>query len=255
MPLDALTAARLARDGERPSAVRHTCSGQHAAAILHSRMRGWPMETYWHDDHPAQLDYRQAVARAFGVAPQRMKPAIDDCGLPTYAFPLSQVARAFALLAEPSALPAGDSRSSVAEALTLVRDAMLENPEMVAGTRDRLDTSLMKAAPGRLVGKAGVEGLRAVAILPGERATGADGKRGGTLPAAGLAIKIEDGGGHDRALWAASVEALAQAGVLDAQALRVLGRYHRPPFLDPHGRLAAEAVAAFELAPVGELIA
>ena len=259
MPLDALTAARLARDGERPSPVRHTCSGQHAAAILHSRMRSWPLETYWHDDHPAQLDVRRAVARAFGVATERMKPAIDDCGLPTYAFSLAQVARAYALLAQPDAVPASDGRSSVAEPLTRVRDAMLEHPEMVGGTRDRLDTSLMKAAPRRMIGKSAVEGVRAVAILPGDRAGGAaaaaGGSAGGVLPATGLGIKIEDGGGHDRALWAATVEALAQAGALSGQAVRALGRYHRPQSHDPHGRMTAEAVASFELAPVGELIA
>jgi hypothetical protein len=69
-----------------------------------------------------------------------------------------------------------------------------------------------------------------------------------------MAIKIEDGDGYDRGTWAATIEALRQAGILDGQALRVLGRYHRPPILDPHGRVAAEAVPEFELAPVGELI-
>ena len=70
----------------------------------------------------------------------------------------------------------------------------------------------------------------------------------------GMAIKIEDGDGYDRGTWAASVEALVQAGVLDGQALRVLARYHRPAILDPHGRVGAEAIPSFELAPVGELI-
>jgi hypothetical protein len=42
--------------------------------------------------------------------------------------------------------------------------------------------------------------------------------------------------------------------VLDGQALRVLGRYHRPAILDPHGRVGAESIPEFELAPVGELI-
>ena len=72
--------------------------------------------------------------------------------------------------------------------------------------------------------------------------------------ASGMAVKIEDGDGYDRGTWAASVEALRQAGVLDGQALRVLARYHRPTILDPHGRVGAEAIAEFELAPVGELI-
>jgi hypothetical protein len=42
--------------------------------------------------------------------------------------------------------------------------------------------------------------------------------------------------------------------VLDGQSLRVLGRYHRPASLDPHGRVVAEAHPSFDLAPVGELI-
>src|SRR4029077_16987574 len=44
MPLDALTAARLARDGERPSALRHMCSGQHSVFILLSRLRDSHLE-------------------------------------------------------------------------------------------------------------------------------------------------------------------------------------------------------------------
>ena len=72
--------------------------------------------------------------------------------------------------------------------------------------------------------------------------------------ATGLALKIEDGGATDRATSAASVEALVQAGVLDGQPLRMLARYHQPVSSDAHGRPAAEAVASFELAPVGELI-
>ena len=69
-----------------------------------------------------------------------------------------------------------------------------------------------------------------------------------------MAIKIEDGDGYDRGTWAASVEALVQAGVLDGQALRVLARYHRPAIHDPHGRVGAEAIPSFDLAPLGELL-
>jgi len=248
MPLDALTAARLARYGERAGPIRHMCSGQHSAFILLSRMSGWPMEEYWEAGHPAQQAYRSAVARALDTTVERLTMAIDGCGVPTYAFPLRQVARAYALLADPAAAPARDPRSKLAPALTEVRDAMLAHPEMVGGTHDRLDTSLSKAAPGRLVSKSGMEALRGVAILAGRRANGA------ASPASGLALKIEDGDGHERAIWAASVEALRQAGVLEGQALRALGRYHRPPSLDPHGRVVAEAEAQFDLAPVGELI-
>lgn len=248
MPLDPLTAARLARDGEKPGPIRHMCSGQHSVLILLSRLKGWDPTAYWSEEHPAQVAYREVVARAFDVHPDRMTTAIDGCGLLTYAFPLREVARAYALLADPGAVRTKDSRASLAPALTIVRDAMLANPEMIGGTRDRLDTSLMKALPERIVSKSGMEALRGVAILPGPRSSGAQ------TAATGMAIKIEDGDGYDRGTWAASVEALVQAGVLDGQALRVLARYHRPASLDPHGRLGAEAVAHFDLAPLGELL-
>jgi L-asparaginase II len=248
MPLDALTAARLARDGEKAGPIRHMCSGQHTVSLLLCRLKGWDPTDYWKPAHPSQIAYRAAVARAFGVPAARLRTAIDGCGLETYAFPLHEVARAYAMLADPTAILASDPRSEVANGLLTIRDAMLAHPEMVGGRHDRLDTSLMKATPGRLVSKAGMEALRGLAILRGPRSgTHEEGP-------SGMAVKIEDGDGFDRGTWAASVEALRQAGVLDGGALRDLARYHRPVTLDPHGRPAAEAIPDFDLAPVGELI-
>ena len=247
-PLDALTAARLARDGEKAGPVRHMCSGQHTVSLLLSRLHGWDVTEYWKPSHPSQIAYRAAVAKAYGTTPAKLQTAIDGCGVETYAFRLREIARAFAMLADPSAMAADDRRAELASSLTKVRDAMLANPEMVAGRHDRIDTSLMKAAPGRLVAKAGMEALRGLAILSGPR--------NGTSEAgpSGMAVKIEDGDGHDRGTWAVTVEALRQAGILDGGALRELARYHRPTIFDPHGRIGAETIPEFELAPVGELI-
>lgn len=249
MPLDELTAARLGRDGERPGAIRHMCSGQHSSMLLLARLRGWPLESYWLEDHPVQLAWQATMARALGVRSDRLVTAIDGCGVPTFAVPLREVARAYAMLADPMGLPPRDPRLELAPALTTIRDAMLANPEMIAGTHDRLDTSVMKTVPRRLVSKGGMEALRGVAILGGPR----HGSGSSSAPS-GLAIKIEDGGGYDRASWAATIEALQQVGVLAGGSLRELARYHRPPALDPHGRLAGESVAGFELVPVGELV-
>jgi L-asparaginase II len=244
-PLDSLTSARLARDGERAGPIRHMCSGYHAAMLLLARLGDWSLEDYWNIDHPVQVAVRAAVARAFAITPERLLTAPDNCGVETYAFPLAAVARAYAFLADPDAVPAGDPRQGLAPSLRTIRDAMAAHPEMVGGTRERLDTSLAKALPGRLVVKGAAEGLRAIAVLPdAARRTGAS----------AIAVKVEDGGGFDRATWAVSVEALRLAGVLEGQALRVVGRYHRPVELDPHGRIAAETIPGFDFAPVGELI-
>ena len=244
-PLDALTATRLARDGEKPGAVRHNCSGMHAAQLLLARLADWSLEDYWQPDHPVQVATRAVVARAFATTPDRLVTATDQCGVDTYAFPLRGVAAAFALLADPDALPAADARRTLSAPLRVIRDAMLAHPELVGGTRDRLDTSLMKALPGRLVVKGGAEALRGIAILP-DQAT--------RTAASAFAIKVEDGGGFARAGWSIAIEALRLAGILAGQPLRALGRYHRPIQLDPHGKIAAETIPGFDLAPVGELV-
>jgi L-asparaginase II len=245
-PLDALTAARLAGDGEKPGPLRHMCSGQHTSLLLLCKLNGWPVADYWRPSHPLQHLYAATVARAFSTSPGLLVTSTDACGVPTYAFPLREVARAFAMLADPSAVRPTDSRHSLAVALARVREAMIAYPEMVAGTRDRLDTSVMKVVPGRILAKGGAEGLVGFAILPGAES--------GRARPSGVAIKIEDGAGFDRAVSAASVETLRQIGVLDAAALRAMARYHRPAVRDPRGQPVAEAIAEFELAPLDELL-
>jgi L-asparaginase II len=247
-PMDALTAARLARDGERPGVIRHMCSGQHSVFLLMSKLGGWSPREYWADDHPTQVALRDVVAKAFRTSPTRLVTSIDGCGISTFAFPLREIAWAFACLADPDGIPSDDPRSRLAEHYRTITAAMVAHPEMVAGTHDRLDTSLMKAVPGRVVAKGGAEALRAAGIMPGPRGGN------GSVGASGMALKVEDGDGYGRAAPAAFVEALRQSGVLDGQPLRALARYHRPPTTDSHGRVAAEAVPAFELAPIGELV-
>ena len=244
MPLDALTAARLARDGEKAGPIRHMCSGQHSSMILLARLNGWSLEDYWQPEHPSQGAYRAAVAGAFRTTPGRLVRAIDGCGIETYAFPLAEVARAYAFLADPSAVPVGDPRARLASSMTRVRDAMIAYPEMVAGSRDRLDTSLMKTLPGpgreqRRDGglaRRGHPGLRRPGVI---RARPQDRRREW--------LRARNMGSDGRI--AAPGRAAQRSNPPGA-----LARYHRPASLDPHGRIAAEAIAEFELAPVGELI-
>jgi L-asparaginase II len=245
MPIDRLTAARLARDGEEPGPIRHMCSGFHAASILLSRFSGWSLEDYYEVDHPSQQAVRATVARLFGTTVAELRTARDDCGVLTYAFPLVDVARAFALLADPSTASDPD-RARSREALSRIRDAMTAAPEMVGGTADSLDTMLMVRRAGAIVAKGGAEGLRGIGLLRGWR--GAD------RPAAGLAVRIEDGDGAARANRAVTVEALCQLGALDERQLRPLASQHRPVKRSPHGEIIAETVAGFELAPISELL-
>jgi L-asparaginase II len=234
-PFDVETAHRLIRDGEPLTPLRHNCSGKHAAMALHAKAAGWPIETYWQPDHPIQQLALDTVAAMSGVARSAIAMATDGCGVVSFGLPLRGLALAFARLADPS----GVSDPALRAALERIRDAMMAHPELVAGERRRLDTALMRAVPGRLVSKAGAEGVAAIAML-----AGAGGRKG---KASGLAIKIEDGDASNRARNVVSCHALRELGVLADADLERLAEYASPPILDPRGNQAGEVRAAFEL--------
>ena len=245
-PIDTLTAARLARDGERPGPLRHQCSGQHSSFLLLARMGGWDLDGYWQPDHPAHAAYVEVVAATFGVPVSRLVTGVDACGIYTFAFPLRDVARAYAMLADPDAIDADDSRHGVARHLRTVRDAMIAHPEQVAGTRDRLDTSLMKAAPRPPRG----EGRRRGAHL--RRDPARDPRRG----VAGLGVRAQDRGrGRASRGPATPPRSRGSARPARSRARRSAcspATTGRPPWT-PTGGSWPRRSPSFELAPVGEL--
>ena len=100
-PLDVLTAARLARDGEKAGPVRHMCSGQHTVSLLLSRLRGWDADRLLEAEPPLADRLPRRGGPAYGTTPAKLRTAIDGCGVETYAFPLREIARAYAMLADP----------------------------------------------------------------------------------------------------------------------------------------------------------
>ena len=243
-PQDEVTAARLAREGEAPGAIRHNCSGFHTASLLMAKLGGWSLADYWRPEHPTQVATAGTIARIFGVRPSALVTAVDNCGVHTYAFPLVAIARAYAFLADPAGA-ADEARKPLVPALTRIRDAMMAAPEMVGGTHGSPDTMVMRARPGMIVTKGGAEGLRGIGLLPGARGTNS--------VAAGVAVKIEDGDMGARANRAVTIEALAQLRALSSGELERLADLHRPPTQDPRGVEIATAVPSFRLAPLSEL--
>lgn len=235
-PFDQETAHRLIRDGEPLTPLRHNCSGKHAAMALHAKAAGWPIQTYWQPDHPVQQLALDTVEAMSGVARSAIATATDGCGVVSFGLPLHGLALAFARLADPSAVDDQPLRS----ALERIRDAMMAHPELVAGERRRLDTALMRAAPGRLVSKAGAEGVAAIGIVT---EAGGPGR-----PALGIAIKVEDGDASNRARNVASCHVLQELGVLDDAHLERLADYASPTILDPRGEAVGTVRPAFSLA-------
>jgi L-asparaginase II len=239
-PYDTETSHRLLRDGEKPNALRGNCSGKHAGMVLFAKASGWPIDTYWHADHPVQRQALETISAVSDVPIEEIAVAVDGCGVITFGMPLSGLAVAFARLADPSAVADPPLRS----ALTRIRDAMMSHPELVAGERRRIDTALMRAYPKRVVSKGGAEGVLAIGLPPGALAVSAPFGPGPM----GIAATVEDGNLARRAGDVTSIGVLRQIGLVDDPLPGRLVEFAAPPILDPRGEPSGEVRAAFRLA-------
>ena len=228
MPLDALTAARLARDGEKAGPVRHMCSGQHSVVDPAVPAEGLGPERLLarRPSRPGRLP----GGRRPGV--RRRRPtgstAIDGCGVLDLRVP---AARGRPCLRAARG-PGGDRRRATRGArwprrCTSSATRCWPTRRWSAGRRDRLDTSLMKAAPGRDRQQGRDGGVaRARRSWPARaRATAdADRRRPGWRSRSRTATATTEGPGQRPSRRS------RQAGVLDGQALRDAGS------LPPAGR-------------------
>jgi L-asparaginase II len=241
-PLDRETARRLVRDGEEPTVLRGNCSGKHAGMVLFAKASGWPIESYWHPDHPVQQLALQAISAVSDVPVDQIATATDGCGVVCFGMPLRGLATAFAHLADPSSVP----DQPLSQALYRIRDAMMAHPELVAGERGRLDTAVMRARQRRVVSKGGAEGVIAMGLPPGALPAGAPFGEGPM----GIAAKADDGDLGRRAGEVTAIAVLRQVGLLEAgePVSRELGEMERQILTDPRGEPSGEVRPAFTLA-------
>jgi L-asparaginase II len=201
-PSDPRAAARLRDRGEAPTAVHNNCSGKHAGMLALARLLDAPLDGYLSLDHPAQKRIRECLIQVLRLDPNELIVGTDGCSAPAYAVPLDHMARGFALLGNPATAP-----SRWRTALERVSAAMRLHPELVAGTRGRVDTDLMRRASGAVVAKGGAEGYFCM------------GHRDGL----GLAFKIMDGDAARRARSAVVAAAAERLGWVAPGALAEYG--------------------------------
>jgi L-asparaginase II len=220
LPYDETAAEGLREAGVEPTALYNNCSGKHAGILALCLAISADPTTYLSIENPAQQRILAFCARLSGDDPATWPVAIDGCGIPVYATGLRKAAISFARLATLSGIDSGDAR-----ALQIVRDAMLANPEYVAGT-GQFDTELMIAGAGNVVSKAGAEGVHAAAAIS---------------QGYGFASKVIDG--SSRARGPSSIAALHRLGVLDARQTGMLARFARPPVYNRAGIKVGEIVS------------
>jgi L-asparaginase II len=231
-PFSVEVAKDLARSGQSPSVLQNNCSGKHAGMLAFARHVGAPTESYDEPNNPVQQAITKTISQFSGVALSAIAIGVDGCGAPVFGISVRAMALMYARLVAPPEEFDAPTRKACAR---IVR-AMIEHPEMIGGSKNRLDTELIRAGRGRLISKIGAEGVYTVGVLPCE-----DWPRG-----LGLAVKIEDGDDH-RARPPAVIEALRQLEVLRDDDLAALAAYSPTPITNRRGARVGEARAAFHL--------
>jgi L-asparaginase II len=201
----ALRALQASR--REPTVLHNNCSGKHAGMVAAAKHLGAPLATYLDPRHPVQRRNLETVAAFSSVAARRIPLGVDGCSAPTFALPLAAMARMIAGFC-------GDD--PVARRL---REAMMSHPSMVG----RPCAQIMAAAPGRLLGKVGAEGVYVLAAV--ERR-------------AGLALKVEDG--NFRAIVPVLCAALRKLGWLSRTDQAALEKVSDPVLRNHAGLVVGE---------------
>jgi L-asparaginase II len=210
-PYDSKTQEDLLLRGEKPTPLRHNCSGKHTGMLAFAKMLGAPLESYLSIDHPVQQAILKTISEICDIEAREIQLGIDGCSAPVFAIPLGNAALGFARLVDP-----GKLSKSRAQACRLIYQAMTENPQMVAGP-GRFDTVFMEAMGGQAMSKSGAEGYLAIAIPRDNTKPG--------KPGLGITIKISDGDLEQRAAPVAALEILHSLGIIHAEQIVKLVKF------------------------------
>lgn len=219
-PTDAATRRALFASGAKPSALHHNCSGKHAGFLVLARHLGVDPAAYIDPNSASQARVRQAMLEMCALADDELHVAVDGCSAPTFELPLHKLAQGIARVANPD-----DQSPTRIAACRRMLAAAAKHPELIAGTKKRLCTDLVRVTGGRLFPKVGAEAVYVV------------GHRDRDL---GFALKLDDGSiPHMNGLV---VELLLRLKWLSVNEYEALGAWTDKRILNDAGRDVGERV-------------
>lgn len=222
----------LRAKGESPNVLHNNCSGKHAGMLALALHLSADVEDYDQPGSPVQLAIAKVVSQFSDVSIEDISVGVDGCGVPVFGITVKAMALMYARLVSPPP----EFGEATTDACARIVSAMTKYPELIGGTKDRLDTEIMRATKGRVISKVGAEGVYTCGVLPSE-----DWPMG-----FGLALKIEDGDDH-RARPTVVIESLRQLGILSEESLEAVSRYAFFPVRNRRGDVVGEVTACFKL--------
>lgn len=231
---------RWVREGVEPTAVYNNCSGKHAGMLAGARALGAPLEGYHLADHPIQERVRKAVEEVAGLPSDEVRWGVDGCNMPAPAYPLTHLAKTYALFAKAADDDDKEDDDDAEERvkgrkawMARIFRAMSGHPEQVAG-QDRFCTTLMRAFDGNLIGKVGADACYAIGV----RGKGCEGP-------IGIAVKVADG--NLDILYAAVPELLERLGVGTPEMRAALDRFHHLEMRNSMGVVTGKVAFPFRV--------
>jgi L-asparaginase II len=227
-PFDEKRATEMIRAGEKPSQLHNNCSGKHSAMLAFAKHIGADLKTYDLLENPIQQVILRYVSDFTETPKNEIPIGVDGCAAPNFALSVRAMAKGFLKLV----FPPQDFDDELRDACRRIIRAMMKYPELIGGS-GRLDTILMRAAPGKVISKIGAEGVWLCGVLPS-----AIWKKG-----LGIALKIEDGD-DKRARAVISVEILRQLGIFEAETLK---DYSPLSIKNRRGEIVGKVEASFRI--------
>lgn len=212
------------KKGVEKKSVFHSCSGKHAGMLAIAMKEDFDAHTYLSPENPVQQRILELIADFADIDKEDIKIAIDGCGAPVHAMPISSMAKAYMKLANPSHIE--EKHAAAARKIVM---AMTGYPEMIAGTRG-FDSELMRVTRGRMAAKVGSDGVYCV---------------GAVRKDIGIAVKIEDG--NMRVLSSVVMETLKQLELISDEELAELKHFHIRDIKNSQGDKIGEIRPTFRL--------
>lgn len=205
-------ARQLAATGQEPTALHNNCSGKHSGMLSTAKALGAPTKDYIKRTHPVQQRILGVLETMTGYDLGNAAWDRDGCSAPTWAIPLENLAYAFARFGTGEGL--ADRRAAACETL---RDAVLAEPFMVAGTK-RYCTDVMLLLNKTVFIKTGAEGVFC-----------------GAIPEMGLGIALKCDDGAKRGAEVMMTAVLDALGAIPEQARPAMQRFIAPDVINWNG--------------------
>ncbi|MGE7021570.1 asparaginase [Solibacillus cecembensis] len=223
-PRHTKTYEKMLTEQKEFSAIHNNCSGKHTGMLLTAKALNEEVANYYELNHPVQQRILHTISDICEYPIDKIQMGVDGCGVPVHCLPMYNIALGYANLAANSKY--NPQRTNAIQKMV---QSIIDEPEMIGGT-DRFCSDLIKVCKGKLIAKAGAEGVYCIGHIEKKL---------------GVAIKIDDG--NSRASYPVAMELLKQLDLITTDEYNELIEYALPRVLNARNEVVGKLQVNFKL--------